>query len=372
LVRHERYAGDLASLHENTIRSLSSGLVTVTPNGLITSINEAACEILAVQQAQALGMPLAAYIPGLTNLLTELGSVGTVRRQEVDAVRPDGNRASPGRFGHAAVGSPRPHDRPRDPLPRSDRAAPHGARRGPRVNVWPASGGWPPASRTRSATHSPASRAPSEILKSLPGADADTRQLVDITVREVDRLNRLITDLLHYARPINEDRQLVDLSEMAHEMAKTLAFEKRDVQFQVDVDAPERVEIFAAAGQIRQVFWNLGRNAADAMPTGGTLHIRVNTEELMNGRHEAVITVKDNGVGIPAEDLERIFEPFYTRGKAHGSGLGLATVNRIVDDHKGTIEVTSEAGQGTTFALRFSLAETLALAGAGGIMVKAR
>jgi two-component system sensor histidine kinase PilS (NtrC family) len=357
LVDHERYAGDLASLHENTIRCLSSGLVTVTPNGLITSINEAACEILGLDRARALGAPLAASIPGLVSLLAEAGLVGTVRRQEVDAVRPDGLvrrlgvSATPlsdhkGRINGRVI-----HFQDLTDLRRMELAV----QRAERL----ASIGRLAANIAHEIRNPLASISGSvEILKTLPGADADTRQLVDITVRETDRLNRLITDLLEYARPSSEERRTVDLSEIAHEVATSLLQDKRARPPSVLVEAPAPVEIDAAAGQIRQVFWNLLRNACEAMPDGGTLRVRVDHEELSSGSREAIVEVSDTGVGIAEADLDHVFEPFFTRGKAHGTGLGLATVARIVEDHKGTVEVQSEAGRGTTFTVRFPAART--------------
>jgi signal transduction histidine kinase len=103
---------------------------------------------------------------------------------------------------------------------------------------------------------------------------------------------------------------------------------------------------------MRQIVWNLATNALRAMPTGGTLTLAVG----VNGSAEAaagaggpavVLSVKDDGVGIPAEDLDRIFQPFHG-GFAKGAGLGLAIVHRIVSDQGGSIAVHSQAGQGTT------------------------
>src|SRR5204863_5428918 len=105
---------------------------------------------------------------------------------------------------------------------------------------------------------------------------------------------------------------------------------------------------------IRQVLWNLIRNATDAMPKGGTITISAYREELTGGRRESVLSVADDGEGIPKEDLDRIFEPFFST-KPSGTGLGLATVARIVEDHRGTIDTVSQVGQGTTFTLRFPI-----------------
>jgi signal transduction histidine kinase len=106
---------------------------------------------------------------------------------------------------------------------------------------------------------------------------------------------------------------------------------------------------------LRQVLWNLLRNAVAAMPRGGCVRLSVSRRDRTNGSAEAVLSVSDTGIGIPREDLDHIFEPFFSR-RVDGTGLGLAITARIEEDHKGTIEVSSEVGKGTTFALHFAAA----------------
>jgi two-component system sensor histidine kinase PilS (NtrC family) len=190
-----------------------------------------------------------------------------------------------------------------------------------------------------------------EMLRHVPEADGESRQLVDIAVREVDRLNQLITELLEYARPRSEDRQAIDLGELAAEIAKVFEHERREAEVKVEVSAEPGVGVEAAAGQLRQVLWNLLRNAAEAMPSGGTVRIRV-AQQSVDAGVSTVLSVKDQGVGIKREDLAHIFEPFYST-KRGGTGLGLATVARIVEDHRGHIEIDSLPGRGTEFVVRF-------------------
>jgi signal transduction histidine kinase len=89
------------------------------------------------------------------------------------------------------------------------------------------------------------------------------------------------------------------------------------------------------------------------MPQGGTIRLAVARRDRTNATDEAVLSVSDTGMGIPRDDLEHIFEPFFSRQK-DGTGLGLAITARIVEEHKGSIEVSSEVGRGTTFLLRFA------------------
>jgi two-component system sensor histidine kinase PilS (NtrC family) len=194
-----------------------------------------------------------------------------------------------------------------------------------------------------------------EVLRKQPGTDAEARQLIDIAVREVDRVNGLISGLLDYARPRTEDRQRLDLGEMITEIAKVFEQERRSAEVRIVVDAEPGVAIEGASGQLRQVLWNLLRNAVAAMPGGGRVGLSVSRRDRSNGNPEAVLSVSDTGIGIPPEDLEHIFEPFFSR-RVDGTGLGLAITARIVEDHKGTIEVASEVGKGTTFVIRFAAA----------------
>jgi two-component system sensor histidine kinase PilS (NtrC family) len=350
LARHEQYAGDLASLHHNTIRCLSSGLVTVTPEGNISSINEAACDILGLQQKAALGSPLSDRIPGLSRIFAEAGRVGTVRRHETEGVRPDGSirplgiSATPLSDHTGAIIGRVLHFQDLTELRRMQQQVERSERL---ASIGRLAAGIAHEIRNPLASISGSV----EMLRHVPEADGESRQLVDIAVREVDRLNRLITELLDYARPRAEERQAIDLGELAAEIAKVFEHERREAEVNVEVSAEPGVGVEAAAGQLRQVVWNLLRNAAEAMPSGGTVSIRVALQNV-GAAAATVLSVKDSGVGIKREDLAHIFEPFYST-KRGGTGLGLATVARIVEDHRGHIEIDSRPGSGTEFVLRF-------------------
>lgn len=352
LARHQRIAGDLASLHWNTIRCLSSGLVTVDLRGAVTSINEAACEILGLTEPEAMGQSLHRRIPGFGRVLEEVGLVGSVKRQEVDAVRLDGSirrlglSATPLSDHEGKIIGRVIHFQDLTELRRMEMAV----QRAERL----ASIGRLAASLAHEIRNPLASISGSvELLKGVPGADTETRQLADIAVREVERLDRLISSLLAYARPRTEERQPLDLGEVAAEVAKAFEQERRENELRVIVEAQANVVIEGASSQIRQVLWNLVRNADDAMPSGGTIHIRVMLDDSnAMGVVEAVLSITDVGVGIPREEIDHVFEPFFST-KRSGTGLGLPTVARIIEDHKGTVDITSEPGRGTTFTLRF-------------------
>jgi two-component system sensor histidine kinase PilS (NtrC family) len=351
LAEHERIAGDLASLHQNTIRCLSSGLVTTTLDGSITSMNDAACEILGIRLPAPLGQRLEALIPGMAPVMAEELSLGRVIRQEVEAMHTSG---TPRCLGVSAT-------------PLSDhtgqtvgrvihfqdltelRSMELTVRRSERL----AGIGRLAANIAHEIRNPLASISGSvEVLRAQPGTDADARQLIDIAVREVDRVNGLISGLLDYARPRTEDRQRLDLGEMVTEIAKVFEQERRSAAIRVMLEVEPGVTIEGASGQLRQVLWNLLRNSVAAMPKGGDLRLSVSRRERTNGATQALLSVADTGVGIPRQDLDHIFEPFFSR-RVDGTGLGLAITARIVEDHKGTIEIASEVGKGTTFVIRF-------------------
>jgi two-component system sensor histidine kinase PilS (NtrC family) len=348
LVMHQQMVGDLASLHQNTIRCLSSGLVTTTLDGTITSMNGAACEILGLPGPPLVGQKLAPHIPALDTLLASAGALGRVQRDEVDAIRPDGSQrrlglsATPLSDHRGDVIGRVIHFQDLTDLRRMEQAV---ARAEHLASIGRLAANIAHEIRNPLASISGAV----EVLKQLPGADGQSNELVEIVVREVDRVNLLITSFLDYARPRVDEREALDLSEMVAEIARIFEQERRSQDVHLELALSPGIIVEAAPGQMQQVLWNLLRNAVDAMPDGGTLSLAVTRED--GSPPGALLTVRDTGVGIAKEDTERIFEPFFSR-KPGGTGLGLATTARIVEAHRGIIELTSVPGQGTTFTIR--------------------
>jgi two-component system sensor histidine kinase PilS (NtrC family) len=168
-------------------------------------------------------------------------------------------------------------------------------------------------------------------------------RLMDIVLREIDRLNQLISDFLQFARPAPPTFERVDLGQLIDEVQAMFGAHREAVSLVV---AAEDCVLTADAGQLRQVFWNLLINAADAMPDGGAILLRIQVEP-----GAVQVQVQDEGVGIAPDVLEHIFDPFYTT-KPEGTGLGLAQAHRIVEEHGGTLEVDSTLDVGTTFTVR--------------------
>jgi len=191
-----------------------------------------------------------------------------------------------------------------------------------------------------------------QILKQELPLSADQAQLMDIVLRESERLNQTVKSFLAYAKPQRYSLLPLDLRQLVQETAMLLRNSPEVEQdHTVDVDlSADPVMISADENQIRQIIWNLATNGVRAMPSGGTLRLSALNEPSAKGR-SAVLLVEDEGVGIPPEDRDAIFQPF-RGGFGKGTGLGLAIVYRIITDYGGQIEVRPRQ-VGTTFRVTF-------------------
>jgi two-component system sensor histidine kinase PilS (NtrC family) len=187
-----------------------------------------------------------------------------------------------------------------------------------------------------------------QVLRSELPADAPERELMDIVLSESDRLNRIITDFLTYARPRKFSLAECDLREPLRETFALLRHSPELLDgHKLEEDLPEEPLLaLADAEGIRQVFWNLTRNALKAMPDGGTL----SAEMRRTAPGSVRITFKDTGRGMSPAQVERLFEPF-SSSTTGGTGLGLSIVYQIIRDHGGTINVRSREGHGTTITI---------------------
>ncbi|MCE9616598.1 MAG: PAS domain S-box protein [Lentisphaerae bacterium] len=178
------------------------------------------------------------------------------------------------------------------------------------------------------------------------------RELVAVAVAETRRLDLIITQFLKALRPSAPDLALVSIESLLKETLMLMRQEIQNRSIDVRVDQPDSLpKIPVDRDQIKQVFFNLIKNAIQAMPDGGKLGVSLSLSDRF-----LMIAIQDTGSGIQPEDFSRIFEPYHTT-KSEGSGLGLMIVQRIVQDHGGEIEVQSKPGEGTRFTVRLPLAE---------------
>jgi signal transduction histidine kinase len=191
-------------------------------------------------------------------------------------------------------------------------------------------------------------------------ADGDPRDVAKLgrIVESADRILKFTRDLVSYARPSNEAPVLMRITEAidtAISFCEHLVDETgATIERRFDPEVPP---LYGVKGQLVQVFVNLITNACHAMPMGAGLLV-IHTEPVDDGRLRVLVT--DSGKGIPENDRDRIFEPFFsTKGEGKGTGLGLSIVHNIVEQHKGSIHVSSEVGQGSTFEIELPCRQEL-------------
>ena len=187
-----------------------------------------------------------------------------------------------------------------------------------------------------------------QVLQSQTPPESSHAQLMEIILRESDRLNKIITNFLTYARPRVSNFSEIDVREAINDTF-TLLKHSPDVTENLDLQAvlPDNpVMISADPTQLKQIFWNLARNSIQAMTGGGSLKVtleKVNTERIR-------IIFADTGGGMPPEQVEQLFEPF-SQSTTGGTGLGLSIVYQIIRDHNGSINVRSRENDGTTITI---------------------
>jgi signal transduction histidine kinase len=180
--------------------------------------------------------------------------------------------------------------------------------------------------------------------------DGDAKMLLEVIQEEADRLNRIVGNLLDFARPSEPAMRTERLERVLEEaVGAALSSGPAGIEIRREYD-PGLPAVRMDPHQIRQALLNLVSNAVQSMPRGGVLTVRTRADDKL-----AVAEVSDSGPGVPAELRPRIFEPFFTT-KATGTGLGLAVVRRIADGHGGAVALAQRGAGGATFVLQLPLA----------------
>jgi len=361
LDEQSRDFGRLQNLHELTVQSLGSGLLTVDSDEVVRSYNREAERITGIPLSEALGRQLAEIVPGAEAVVRS--EALRARERPRERIPFEDAEGRPLHLGLSvsvlldAEGRPSGHVvifqditgivQMEQELRQKERMA----------AVGELAAGIAHEVRNPLASMSGSVQM---LQASLADDDAEQRRLMDIVMRETDRLDHLIGDFLLYARPRPpkpEPVALAALTEDLRDMYASACPEGVTARFTV----PEGLLVWVDPDQLRQLLWNLllngGEGACVPAQEGACVPAQEgaggdrNPEE-GEGSPSVEIVVSDDGIGIDPELLDRVFEPFFTT-KPRGSGLGLALVHRIVEANAGTLGVESERSKGARFRLRF-------------------
>jgi len=195
-------------------------------------------------------------------------------------------------------------------------------------------------------------RGTAEILRDALPEDNRYTEFSQILIKEVDRLNRVVEDFLNFARPATDEQQDFKPNEILREVLQLCRQQMTKDHVQIYWQESPLPAAVGNAAQFKQVFLNLILNALQAMTADGELWIATQ----VNDQQQIVLTFRDSGPGIPADDLDQIFNPFFTT-KAQGTGLGLAITYRIIQNHCGKISVRNFPTGGAEFTLILKPAE---------------
>ena len=341
---------DLQAFNQHVIDSLTSGLATCDMQGRLLTFNGSASAITGVPAAEAVGHDVMAVLqlPDVFRALFDTPAPRSVpRRREYGFQHPSGRHLELG-ITSAPLITPRGEGGflftflDVTDLKRQDREA--------RVQQRLAAVGEMAAGIAHEIRNPLASMAGSiQILRDELPLTSEQSQLMDIVLRESDRLNETIRNFMAFAKPQRSAATDFDVRRVVSDAARLLE-NSADVtaSHSVSVEVPdEPVMYHADEAQIRQIVWNLATNGLRAMPSGGRLRLGVRRGPGSGEHGEVIVGVSDDGVGIAAEDMDGIFQPF-RGGFRGGTGLGLSIVHRIASDYGGEVRVASEKGKGTT------------------------
>ena len=344
---------DLRAFNEYVIDSLLSGLVSADGECRIRTFNRAASAITGVPVKDAVGIDAAELLQVPAHLRPNLHSLTETQSLRVDLIYKtrDGRMID---LGITATTIAFPDGRPGYLFVFQDVTTMKRLEREARLQQRLAAVGEMAAGIAHEIRNPLASMSGSiQLLREeLPLSD-EQAQLMDIVLRESERLNQTIGSFLAFARPQRAAVCRLDLRVVVEDAAALLrnSADVRDTHH-VDVDVPrEPVWYEADENQMRQIIWNLATNGLRAMKGGGRLRLSTYDQRDSSGRPEVVLAVQDEGCGIPADEVDLIFQPFRSTFE-RGTGLGLATVHRIVTDYNGSIQVNSSLGSGTTMRVR--------------------
>ena len=354
--RLEEKARDLTQLrefHRCILESIESGVFTTDLEGRITSFNRKAEKILGYAEAEVRGRLWAEVFAWPDYARDQLLAAKLPCRVEETGRRKDGNQLIMGMnlsplHVHGAQTGTVGVFQDITPLRKMEEVV--------RRKQWLARIGEMSAGLAHEIRNPLAALSSSmQVLRKDLQPSTPNRSLLDLALRETERLNGIVSGFLQYARPHPLNLKQCDVNELVNDTLRMLELTPeygKTIRF-VRCLAPENVTTLLDPDQIQQVCWNLGLNACQAMPAGGTLTVSTHRVRGPVGGEEGEtieIVFEDTGQGIPAEHLDKVFYPFFTT-KEGGTGLGLSMVHRIMDEHRGSAHVDSVFGERTCVRL---------------------
>jgi two-component system sensor histidine kinase PilS (NtrC family) len=343
---------DLEAFANLIFESVGTGLIALDREHRVTAANRAAEQITGVTLEATLGKPWGVFGAGVSLAVVESEIASSVRGsawREVTLRRPDGEEV-PVRITFSAL---RAGDGREIGLIAAceDLSAIRAMEARMRAADRLASLGRMAANIAHEIRNPLAALSGAVEVMAVATADDTRERLGQIVLNETSRLNGIIREFLEYARPAPVSRTMVNVAETVDEVLVLLEHQVEPGTLKTVREFPPALTWTVDRQQFRQAIWNLCLNAVQAMPDGGELRVTM----AVLARY-LVVRVNDTGEGIAAADLGQIFEPFFST-KSGGSGLGLALVHRIAQDHGGEVDVQSRPGVGSTFTLTLPVAD---------------
>jgi two-component system sensor histidine kinase PilS (NtrC family) len=340
----------LSELHAGIVRSIPSGIVTTDESDRITFVNSAGARLLGAPLDQLINAPLREVLPGVREVSRAgaragdtYGTTKEIKGEKAYLELSVSNLKAKdgGRSGRLVIFE----DVTR--LRKMEERVKAGERMAALVRV-----GAGMAHEIRNPLG--ALRGAAELLSQYPDEIRDAKKLLDIVVRESDRLNSLLSDFMVTVNPDRGQKTLVMLDAIVEETCDLFSRE-RGIPDRISLETfiGKSVEVEGDPVRLKQAVWNLLANAFEAVPDKGTVKVTLVSDE---DSRLAILSVRDSGTGISPEIRDRIFDPFTTT-RSGGAGLGLPLALSIVEGHKGTIEIDAAAGGGTRVEVRLPLAE---------------
>ncbi len=373
LIQKEVDYNQLETFNRNIIQSLDSGLLTIDLNGKIIFLNRTAEKILNRNEKELLRSSIFDLFPKFGAALEEVkkkasGPLSDYQRYETLLTNPDGEKIYLG-FSISPLTDPK-ESLIGHTLIFQDITKIKGMEEQMKRFDKMAAVGLLAAGMAHEIRNPLASLSGSiQLLKSELTLDDNQQHLMEITLRESERLNALINDFLLFAQPPQTHKTSWEIGKIIDE---TVELFTHSPSFHDGIriertNCYDNIHALIDPDQMKQVFWNLLINSAQALAEGGEISIHLEKGNAsfwetfppwptpMKAKEWVKIMVSDSGNGIPPEEKEKIFEPFFTT-KEDGTGLGLSIVHKIIENHNGVIKVESEVGKGATFILLLPVA----------------